>query len=70
MFWIAEPTIRFQCNKTFIFVADEVAKQNRTFVPDKSFQPSLIFVSKAGTYPNEIDFKFFPFSLASCFTLK
>ncbi len=31
------------------------------FVSDKTFQPSLIFMGKAGAYPNE--------ALFSCFTL-
>jgi len=35
----------------FFFFTDEEAKKARVIVSGKTFQPSLIFVSKARTYP-------------------
>ncbi len=46
-------------NKTSLFITYECLKQATVFVPDKSFQLSLMFVSKARAYPSEAPASFF-----------
>jgi hypothetical protein len=36
------------------------------FVPGKPFQPSLMFVGKAGAYPIELHFRVFHSMVGSC----
>jgi hypothetical protein len=48
--------------KIFTVVIFEFSQYARVFVPGKPFQPSLMFVSKAKTYPIEAPFRCSPLS--------
>ncbi len=40
-----------------MFAKDKHSRQARVLVPGKTFQPSLLFVGKAGAYLNEESFR-------------
>jgi len=48
---VAAKTPRAYPIKLFTVRIYEVSKNARVFVPDKAFQPNIMFVGKAGAYP-------------------